>query len=139
MTLDEVRQVLFDTATLRMPRFDDRDTTGMRIEKLETYLLTIAMKRGDLEEGRLHIQQSLRNLQLQWEALTGWEEHAPATEKARTQAAIRDAKRKTNQPLHDSIEECKWLIARLTEQINRLSKMGDDQIASRTYTLLAGS
>jgi hypothetical protein len=139
VTIDEVRKVLFDAATLRMPRFDDRDTTGMRIEKLETYLLKIAMKRGDLEEGRLHIQQALRNFQLQWEALTGWEVHAPATERARTQAAIRDAKRMVDQPLYDALEECKWLIARLTEQINRLSKMGDDQIASRTYTLLAGS
>lgn len=141
MTNDEVRKILFDCATLRMPRFDDRDTVGARIDKLERYLLTIAISRGDLEEGRLHIQQALRNLVMRWENITGWELHAPATEKARTKENIRQAKRLVGDgaAIDDAIEECKWLIARLTEQINRLSKMGDDQIASRAYTLLAGS
>lgn len=139
MTVQEVRQLLFNAAALRMPRFDDRDTVGMRIDKLEKYLLTIAHTRGDLEEGRLHLQQALRDLQIKWEAIQGWEEHAPATERARTRDAIAQAKRKVDPQTYDGIEDAKWLIARLTEQINRLSKMGDDQIASRTYTLLAGS
>ena len=139
MTTDEVRQLLFSAAALRMPKFDERDTVGARIDKLERYLLTIACTRGDLEEGRLYLQLALRNLQIKWDTIKGWEEHAAATERARTKDAIAQAKRKVDPQTYDGIDEAKWLIARLTEQINRLSKMGDDQIASRTYTLLAGS
>jgi hypothetical protein len=139
LTLDEVRTLLFTAAKLRMPRFGENDTTGMRVEKLENYLLTMAVTRGDLEEGRLYIQQTLRTLQLKWDTLQGWEIHAPAAGKARTKVAIREAKALTDPALHDALQECVWLIARLTEQINRLSKMGDDQVASRIYTLIAGA
>lgn len=139
MTADEVRKVLFTAAKLRMPRFDDRDTQGMRIDKLESYLLSMALVRGDLEEARLHIQQALFMLQGTWDNLQGWEVHLPASKKARTREEIRQAKRTLDPLTYDGIEDCKFLIARLTEQINRLSRMGDDQVASRIYTLLAGS
>lgn len=141
MTLDEIRQTLFDAAKLRIPRFEDRDTTGMKIDKLETYLLRMAATRGDLEEARLHAQQALRGLDDQWAQIVGWEIHLPA-KKIPSQEDIRQAKRIVSpdtQALYDGISEAKWLIARLTEQIQRLSHMGDDQVASRIYTLMAGS
>jgi hypothetical protein len=53
--------------------------------------------------------------------------------------AIAQAKRLIEPDLYDGIVEAKFLIARLTEQINRLSHMGDDQVASRIYSLLAGT
>lgn len=142
MTADEVRLTLFTAAKLRMPRFEERDTTGMRIEKLETHLLTMAMVRGDLEEGRLHIQQALHDLQGEWDDIQGWELYAPDSQRARTREAIESAKRQVGpdeEAVYRGIREAKFLIARLTEQINRLSHMGDDQVASRIYTLLAGS
>jgi hypothetical protein len=139
VTPDDARRTLLAAAKLRMPRFEERDTTGMRIEKLESYMLTIALTTGDLEEARLYMQMALRALQLQWDAITGWEIHAPPGAKARTGPQIAAAKRLVDPTLHDGIEEAKFLIARLTEQIHRLSRMGDDQIASRVYTLLAGT
>lgn len=139
MNITEIRQHLFDASKLRMPRFDDRDTSGMRTEKLENYLLLTSRVRGDLEEGRLYMQQALRDLDIQWKNLTGWELFAPAETKARTGPAIERAKRMVDPAIADGIDEAKWLIARLTEQINRLSHMGDDQVASRIYTLIAGS
>lgn len=139
MTLDEIRTALFEAAKLRIPRFDERDTTGMRVDKLESYLLTVAHTRGDLEEARLHMQQVLHGLDGLWRLVTGYDVHLPKATKAATQAQIVEAKRLTDPDLFDQIVEAKWLIARLTEQINRLSHMGDDQIASRVYSLMAGS
>lgn len=139
MTTDEIRTTLFRAAALRIPRFDERDTVGGRIGKLENYLLLSAQTGGDLEEARLHAQQALFDLTKLWDDLQGWEIHAPESERARTKAAIVEAKRLTDPDLYDSIMEAKWLIARLTEQIQRLRRMGDDQIASRVYSLMAGS
>jgi hypothetical protein len=140
VTPDDARKTLLAAAKMRMPRFDERDTAGMRIEKLEEYMLQIAITTGDLEEARLHIQMALRALQIRWADLQGWEIHLQGkATKPRTKTEIIEAKRLTDPVLHDGIEESKFLIARLTEQIHRLSRMGDDQIASRVYTLLAGT
>jgi hypothetical protein len=138
VTSEEIRTTLFAAAKLRIPRFDDADTQGMRIEKLEAYLLLSAQTGGDLEEARLYCQQALFDLTKQWEALVGWEIHVPAGAKARTGPVIREAKRLLDPDLHEAIEESKWLIARLTEQGQRLNRMGHDQIASRVYSLMAG-
>jgi hypothetical protein len=141
MDITRVRTILFAAAQRRMPRFEDRDTDGMKIEKLETYLLSSAHVRGDLEEARLWMQQTLRDLDLQWRAIEGWELHLDR-KRAATKEQLRQAKRMvgpSEAAIDDAMEEAKWLIARLTEQINRLSHMGDDQVASRIYTLLAGS
>jgi hypothetical protein len=141
MTADDARRHLLAASRLRMPRFDERDTDGMKIEKIENHLLVTAITRGDLEECRLHMQMALHDLQRQWDDIPreAWEVHAPKTEKARTQVAIAQAKRLIEPDLYDGIVEAKFLIARLTEQINRLSHMGDDQVASRIYSLLAGT
>jgi hypothetical protein len=87
------------------------------------------------------MQQTLRDLDLQWRAIEGWELHLDR-KRAATKEQLRQAKRMvgpSEAAIDDAMEEAKWLIARLTEQINRLSHMGDDQVASRIYTLLAGS
>jgi hypothetical protein len=140
MTTNEIRQILFDSAKLRMPTFTERDTAGMRIEALEEYLLKMAVTRGDLEEARLHCQQALLNMQRQWENLQGWEVHIPSgTRRPYTGPVIREAKRLTDTALTDAIDDAKWLNSRLAEQISRLSKVGDDQVASRVYTLMVGS
>lgn len=138
MDVAEIRTTLFTAAKLRIPRFEEHETQGQRIDKLESYLLLSARTGGALEEARLYCQQALHDLTKQWEALDGWDIHVPAGTKARTGPVIREAKRLFAPDLHDSIEECRWLIARLTEQIQRLNKMGDDQVASRIYTMMGG-
>src|SRR3954470_4400343 len=138
MTLDEIRTTLFTAAKLRIPRFDDRDTTGMRIEKLEDYLLTAAVTSGELEEGRLYCYQMLHDCERDWRELPGWEIHLPDRKGAYTQPQIVEAKRLTDPDLYERIVEMKFLAARLSEQIHRLHKMADDQVASRIYSMMAG-
>lgn len=141
MTLDEIRRCLFTAAKLRIPRFDERDTTGMRIEKLEDYLLTAAVTSGELEEGRLYVYQALHDYEREWRAMEGWEIHLPARKGTTgyTQTQIVEAKRLTDADLYENIVETKFLAARLSEQIHRLHKMADDQVASRIYSLMSGN
>lgn len=139
MTTQEIRQTLFDASKLRMPTFNDHDTAGERIEALEEYLLKMAVTRGDLEEARLHCQQALLNLQRKWENLSGWEVHIQGHPSKVSGPMIREAKRLSDTALAEAIDDAKWLNARLAEQISRLSKLGDDQVASRVYTLMVGS
>lgn len=139
MTLDEIRTTLFAAAKLRVPKFDQRDSTGQRIDKMETYLLTLASTCGDLEEARLFTYQVLHDLDAKWNEVEGWQVHLPGDMKRATGPQVVEAKRLTDPLLYDQIREMKWLVARLSEQISRLSRMGDDQIVSRVYTLMAGS
>lgn len=141
MTLNDIRTLLFTSAKLRIPRFEERDNTGMRIGKLEDYLLTSAETSGDLDEARLFCFQTLHDCELRWRNLGGWEIHLPHRKNGtpHSQAQIVEAKRLYDPTLYEEIVEMKFLIARLTEQINRLHKMADDQVASRIYTLMAGS
>lgn len=139
MDVAAIRTTLFTAAKLRIPRFEEHESQGARIDKLESYLLSSAVVGGDLEEARLFCQQALHDLTKQWDHLQGWEIHLPASAKTRTGPAIREAKRIFNPDLYDSIVEAQWLIARLSEQIHRLRKMGDDQVASRIYTMMGGA
>lgn len=134
MTQDEIRTTLFASAKLRVPKFDDRDSTGARIDKMEQFLLASATTGGDLEEARLHCQQALYDLTKRWDAI-------PLLQgpKAMTGPQIIEHRKTIDPALWEGIQEAKWLIARLTEQIQRLRKMGDDQVVSRIYTLMAGS
>lgn len=141
MDLNDVRTALFTASKLRVPRFDDRDTTGMRVEKLENYLLTSAVTSGDLDEARLYCHQALHDCEFRWRNLGGWEVHLPSRRNgtANTQKEIVEAKRTADPQLYEEIVELKYLVARLTEQINRLHKLADDQVVSRIYTMMAGS
>lgn len=141
MDLDEIRTHLFEAAKMRVPRFNDRDTTGMKAEKLEDYILKVAYVRGDLEEARLYVQQVLHDLDGLWRNMDeAWRGLLPSKLKgAATQPQIVEAKRQFDPALYEQIIEARFLATRLTEQINRLSHMGDDQVASRVYTIMAGS
>jgi hypothetical protein len=56
-----------------------------------------------------------------------------------TQTQIVEAKRLSEPDLYEQIIEMKFLAARLSEQIHRLHKMADDQVASRIYSMMAGN
>ena len=144
MTPDEVREVLYDAAKLRMPRFigklgDNGEAIRVgpseKIAELEDFLLATARFRSLLEEGRLYIRQATRDLQRKWDHLAGWEEHRREGEKS--VASIEDAKRITDPDLYDSIQTGEALVRDLSDQIRRLEH--DDEVASRAYTLITGS
>jgi hypothetical protein len=51
-----------------------------------------------------------------------------------TSADIDRAKPELRPDRAGALKDARWLVARLTEHIDRLSKMGDDQVASRIIT-----
>jgi hypothetical protein len=139
MTLDEIRTTLHRAAALRMPRFTPETTMRERVDALEEYLNLTAIMRGDLEEARLYANGALHDLGREWEAIVGWEAHLRRRRQDATQADVYTARAEIRPDLHDGLREAKWLIARLAEQIDRLSHMGDDQVASRIYTLITAA
>lgn len=138
MTLEEIRGVLHTAAAVRMPRLTPEMGSRERVEALEDYLNLTAVTRGDLEEARLYAQSALHQLMLEWDAIVGWEAHLRRRRTDVPQHEVHAAKREIRPDLAEGIREAKWLVARLAEQIDRLSHMGDDQVASRIYTLITG-
>jgi hypothetical protein len=132
---DAIRKTLYAAAKLRMPRFKPDTPRTERIEQLEDYLLQTAFHRGELEEARLYAHDALGMLLDQWDDLEGWQTIVGKSDPS--QDAIRRAKKTLNKDIHDSLTAGKRLIGRLTDQIKRLEK--DDEVASRAYTLIAGT
>lgn len=135
MEPDEIRKKLYAASKLRMPRFKSDTPRTERIEQLEDYLLQTAFHRGELEEARLYAHDALGMLLDRWDDLEGWETMIGKSDPS--QDAIRRAKKTLDKGLHDSLNVSKRLIGRLSDQIRRLEK--DDEVASRAYTLIAGS
>ena len=143
MTDDEARNVLYEAAKLRMPRFLGRRdefqnaiqvTPREKIAELEDFLLATARWRSFLEEARLYMKQAHRDLQRKWDHMTGWEPHRRKGEKS--VASVEDAKRAKDPDLYDSIQTADALVRDLSDQIRRLEH--DDEVASRAYTLVTG-
>jgi hypothetical protein len=135
----EIRAQLHAAARVRMPRFTDDHTSRERVELLEDYLNLTAVTRGELEESRLYAQGALRDMTIEFDAIVGWEIHLKRRRADVTKHDVTIAKAEIRPDLHTGITEAKWLIDRLSEQIDRLSRMGDDQVASRLYTVITGS
>lgn len=136
MTVDEIRESLFNAAKLHMPAvFTIEEGQLAKVAKLEEYLNLTACLRGELEEARLHTHEALAKLMAEWDDIEGWELHAPNNSR-RTQDDIRRAKKFCRPELYSGINSAKHLVARLSEQIRRLEK--DDEVASRLYTMVTG-
>jgi hypothetical protein len=138
VSVDEIREVLTRAAAVRMPRFTPEMHSRERVEILEDYLNLTAVARGELEEARLWAHMALRDLTQEWDDIKGWGMHLQGNGR-HTKDDVVAAKREVRPELHDGIKEAKWLVERLTDQIDRIgARMGDDQVASRIYTLIAG-
>lgn len=138
MKLEEIRATLYAAAAVQMPRFTPDMGPRQRVELLEDYLNLTAVTAGQLEEARLCAHGALKALGDEWDQIQGWGMHVPSNGRT-TQADITAAKAEIRPDLHSGIKEAKWLVARLTEQLDRLSKMGDDQVASRIYSLISAT
>jgi len=138
VTLEEIRAVLEHAADVRMPRFTPEMGGREKVEILEDYLNLTAVTRGQLEQARLWAHMALRELHLEWDTIQGWGMHLQSNGR-HTKDDIINAKREIRPDLHAALTEAKWLVERISEQIDRLgARMGDDQVASRIYTLIAG-
>ena len=137
MQVEEIRAVLDRALRLRMPRFGAEQGVRDRIDALDTYLGETAIARGELEEARFYAYEAGRALKEEWDAIAGWETVIDKSSRNRTQADVEEAKRTINPGLWEGIQEAKYLVERLTDQIKRLTL--DDAAASRRYTMLTGS
>lgn len=136
MTVDEIRQVLHNAASVQMPRFNPGMEPRDRVELLEDYLNQTAVVRAELDRARLHAYTAMAALTEQWDAIEGWQIKIRSSSKP-TQAEVTEAKRLCQPDLYRGISDAKWLINRLGEQIHRLEI--DDKAASRLYTLIVGT
>jgi hypothetical protein len=138
MTLETIRQTLYESAKLKMPTFvyngDGSTPPRAKIEALEDYILKTARWRGHLEQARLYAQDATRKLQRDWAHMQGWEAHRREGE--RSVASVEDAKRVKDPALYDSIQEGEALVKDLSAAIRRLEH--DDEVASRAYTFVVG-
>lgn len=133
-----IKDTLARNADVTMPRFHSGMEARDRVEALEDYLNLTAVTRAELEEARLWAHMALKELGDQWDRITGWGMHLPSSGR-QTKDDVIAAKREINPDLHAALTEARFLVERITEQIDRLgSRMGDDQVASRLYTLIAG-
>lgn len=139
MNSEEIHSALTRAAAVRMPRFTPDMGAREKVELLEDYLNLTAVTRAELEEARLWAHMALRELGERWDAIQGWGLHLPSSNGRHTKDDVIAAKREIAPELHDGLKEAKWLVERISEQIERLgARMGDDQVASRIYTLIAG-
>jgi hypothetical protein len=136
VTPDDIRQLLFHAAAVRMPRLDGQSATQTRIGMVEDYLNLTAITRGELEEARLHTYAAMAKLHDEWDTIEGWETALRRSGSRITQQDVVEAKASLRPDLHDAIKDAKWLIRRLSEQIERLRV--DDAAASRLYTMITG-
>jgi hypothetical protein len=135
--IEQVRELLFEAATLRLPRLRELDGgTIAKVNALEDYLVETAIWRGRLEEARMWMHEAHADLLAQWDDIEGWEMFAP-NHARRTQDDIRRAKKKCRPELATSIQTAKHLIARLSDQIRRFEN--DDAATSRLYTIVTGN
>lgn len=106
---------------------------GPWIEALQDYLLDTATARAELEEARLLMHETLRTLDNQWAEMRGYQ--VGAGRNLKTQADHDRAKEFANPGLAGARREAKFLVARLSEQVERLGGMSDDQVVSRIYSM----
>jgi hypothetical protein len=126
------RERLDEAAKQRMPRIARDQGSRARLDALEDYMLETAYHRGDLMEARLEVYELRHTLREEWDHLDGWQ----ALKRTKTETAVEDAKRQLRPDLYDGIKQAEWLIARLTEQIDRLDR--EATICSRAYTFATG-
>lgn len=126
------RERLDAAKQLRMPRLTRKQATRERLELLDDYMLETAWHRAELMEGRMEVYESLQTLKEEWDHLDGWQ----ALKRTKTETAVEDAKRQLRPDIYDAIKKAEWLIARLTEQMERLDR--EATICSRSYTFATG-
>jgi hypothetical protein len=119
-------------AKLRIPRIPREEGSQARLNALEDHMIEATYQRADLMEARLEVYGSVRELKEAWDHIEGYQ----ALKRTKTEAAVDDAKRQLRPDLYDGIRKGEWLIARLTEQIDRLDR--ETYICSRAYTFATG-
>lgn len=122
-------EVLQRSLVMRAPRYDKDKGRRERIDELEAYLLESAFMQGELTETRVDFEQTLWPLEEVWANLTGWE-HLRRT---RTETAVTAAKRMVDPETYNAMEDIKWIITKLTQEIDRMER--DSSKVSRAFSM----
>lgn len=123
--------ILARAAQLHMPRFDADQAPSVRAGALADHILETATVRGEIAQLRLESHVRLRSLLAEWLS-------ASSFRATRGVKANEEMKRQEHPELATQIDGCKWMIARCTEEMDRLGG-SDYDAASRAYTLFSGS
>lgn len=125
-------ECLSTAAALRVPVFEKGTPSRAKVDALEEYTLLSAYWQGECHQERLGEHGKLDDAQHEWDHLAGWE----AFRRSKTETAVEDAKRQIRPDLYDTIQRTKRLVARLSEEIDRLER--DAAKVSRAYTMIVG-
>ena len=141
MTEDELAAIegkLRSASRLRVPVFDrlatPRYSLSALAEELAEYMLLSAFAAGELHESRLDLRADLEEDLRRWEQLEGWEMYR----QGKTDSSREEAKKQMEPELWARIASLKWLIAQLTDEMERLNRDGEKTV-SRAYTILTGT
>lgn len=127
-------QDFINAQQLRVPLMHPDKNAMALSEELASYMLLSAWYAGALHEERLGHYVGLREAQNRWDHLEGWEMYRTG----KTDSSREEAKKVMDPELYDEIQARKWMISRLSEEIERLNRDGEKAV-SRTYTILTGT
>lgn len=132
------RELLELAAALRVPlwrtgpdaKHEELRSPYEKLDALEEYSLTCGFYQGELHEARLRAYEELVEHERRWADVQ------PITTRNKTETAREDSKREANPALWEALRETRWLIARLTEEVDRLER--DKALCSRIWGRYSG-
>ncbi len=134
MNVEDIDPIIKAASRLRMPVLDPTTNPGLKISKLEEYMLQVAYHRGDLEEAIGWVLEAKHSARRTLDDLVGWDLHLRGD---RTQENVLAAKAKISPEAVAVIRDADYYLERLKRQVNRLER--DHDATSRAYTLVTGS
>lgn len=129
----DLPECLVTSVGLRCPVFARGTSPRERIESLEEHMLLSAYTQGDLTEERLDWMARLVPVERDWDAVIVSKEDL----RSRTEKAVTAAKAQLRPDLYRAKTDAEWMIARLSEEIDRMEK--DAARCSRAYTMISGN
>lgn len=106
-----------------------------KIARLESYLLLTAEARQMAHQAEIAASDAL--FECDRKMREGWQSYLTGSASKATGPQIAEAKRQAFPEEYDRRGRLEWLTKQFAKQIRRLEQ--DDEVASRVYTLIAGS
>lgn len=136
----ELPECLKTALGLRMPVFrrephPDAASPAERIRQMEEYIQITGYWEGELNEERVKWLADKEPLRREWGEIP--ESEWGHLRRTRTETAVDQAKRQVRPELYTKIQDCDWMVKRLTEEVGRMGREYDR--ASRVYSLITGS
>lgn len=110
------------------------ESTRLLIDELAEFMLLSAQVAGELHEERLALKLELHPKDYEWDTLEGWE----MMRQGKTDSSREQAKRDSRPDLYEEINNLRFHIGLLTDEIDRLNRDAEKAV-SRAYTILTGT